>query len=258
MNESSALTSSPDPALERRRQCVVLVGGMGTRLGNIVNAVPKPMLDIGGEPFLAHLLREIARFGYSRFLLLAGYRAEAVEEYFSSHSSLLPPGATVETMIESTPLGTGGALKAAAEKLDDSFLLCNGDSICVCDFSRASQPFRHPDTVMRMLLRPIAMNTRYGEVSLRNGLVDGFHARTTSATPSLMNIGVYGVRKELLNYIPAGKSSLESEVFPALTERKMIEGEDIGDSYFIDIGIPEDLLRARSELVPLLRSSAET
>lgn len=256
MNESATIStfnSTPDMC----GQCVVLVGGMGTRLGSLVDTTPKPMLDIGGEPFLVHLLRDISRFGFTRFLLLTGYRAEVVGEYFAAHQSILPPGTTVETIVEPQPLGTGGALKAAAGKLDEFFLLCNGDSICICDISRACRPFRHPDTMMRMLLRTVAVNSRYGEVSLRDGRVAGFRERTDSSAAGLMNVGIYGMKREILNYLPEGKSSLEADVFPVLAAEGRIEGESIGNGYFIDIGIPEDLARAKIELVPSLLHAAQ-
>ena len=116
-------------------QCVILVGGLGTRLGTAVRDVPKPMLNIGGKPFLVHLMREIGRYGFFNFLLLAGYHSEVIREYFSEMNSVLPIDTNVTIITEQEQLGTGGALRNAFPFLDKTFLLCNGDSLCLFDLN---------------------------------------------------------------------------------------------------------------------------
>ena len=72
------------------RQCAVLVGGLGTRLGDLTRTTPKPLLPCGDRPFLAWLLRELQRFGVEDFLLLAGHRADDVEAAVPARSARVP------------------------------------------------------------------------------------------------------------------------------------------------------------------------
>ena len=108
-------------------QAVILVGGLGTRLGDRTRLVPKPMLEIGGRPFLDTLIDELLRYDiFDEILLLAGHRAEIVETHYASAAR----GRTrLVVSSETAPLGTGGALVHARELLHDRFLLLNGDSL---------------------------------------------------------------------------------------------------------------------------------
>src|SRR3954468_11746921 len=106
-------------------QLVVLAGGFGTRLrGAIPEGLPKPMAPIGGRPFLEHLLDRGILHGVSDIHLLVGYRAEIISDHFGAAYRGVP----VTYSFEETPLGTGGALKAAAPQLASEFIFANGDT----------------------------------------------------------------------------------------------------------------------------------
>ena len=107
-------------------QAVILVGGLGTRLGALTMDTPKPMLPISGVPFLDYLLRNIARHGFKRILLLAHHHADLVVDAY--HDTVIL-GARVEVLRESSRAGTAGALREARGRLDSRFLLSNGDSL---------------------------------------------------------------------------------------------------------------------------------
>src|SRR5205814_335176 len=108
------------------QQVVFLVGGTGSRLGDRTAAAPKPMLPVGGRPFLDYLLDEASRYGFARALLLCAYRADDVVRAYDGRTIR---GMKVETAVEPVPAGTAGALAQAAERLDDTFFLVNGDSL---------------------------------------------------------------------------------------------------------------------------------
>ena len=109
-------------------QAVILVGGLGTRLGALTVAAPKPLLTVGGAPFLDVLLREAARHGVRTVLLLAGHKAELVRDYARDYELARRIGLKIEVIVEPEPAGTGGALLHAADRLQDCFFLLNGDS----------------------------------------------------------------------------------------------------------------------------------
>ena len=119
------------------KQAVILVGGLGTRLGERTKLLPKPMLEVGGRPFLDYLLDEVSRYPtIGKMLLLAGHRAEQVVECYDGKTRRQ---AAISVVAEPTQLGTGGALKHAAARLDPQFLLLNGDSFFDFNLWRADR-----------------------------------------------------------------------------------------------------------------------
>lgn len=224
---------------------LVLAGGLGTRLRSVVPDLPKPMAPIGGRPFLEHLLDYWIKQGVSHFVLSVCYRHEVIVDHFGDSYK----DARIEYVIEKTPLGTGGGLLLAADKLakTESFLLLNGDTYfavdlkTLIDFSLASDAdwsfslFRTHEVgrYMGLDISPQGQIT-----SLKSG---------TGQPGRLANGGVYWVNpRALINqtYSPGDKVSLEDDIFPAamaLGQRLM--GLEFSGT-FIDIGVPDDYHRA--------------
>ncbi|HEY8133373.1 MAG TPA: sugar phosphate nucleotidyltransferase, partial [Thermoanaerobaculia bacterium] len=111
----------------------VLAGGLGTRLGEIAQGVPKPMLPIGDRPFLELVIESFAARGLRDFVLLTGYRGEMMEKHFGDGRRF---GARIEYSRETTPLGTGGAIREARRLLGDPFLMTYGDVLRRFDYDR--------------------------------------------------------------------------------------------------------------------------
>ena len=120
-------------------QVVFLVGGTGSRLGALTAETPKPVLPVGGRPFLDYLLDEASRYGFSRCLMLCGYRAESIQKAYEGRTVR---GMRIETVVEAEPAGTGGALARAADRLDELFFLVNGDSLFDCNWLALTPPAR--------------------------------------------------------------------------------------------------------------------
>src|SRR5690349_5449670 len=94
-------------------QAVILCGGRGTRLGALTADLPKPLMPVGDAPFLDVLLFELARHGFRRILLLAGFAAGRIVEYAATTPLKARFGLTIEVAVEPAPAGTGGALRQA-------------------------------------------------------------------------------------------------------------------------------------------------
>lgn len=234
------------------RQCAILAGGLATRLGAIAATTPKPVLDVGGRPFLAWLMRELLRFGIEEFLLLTGHLSAAVEHAVRAAAATLPRGVGLRFSVEPMPAGTGGALYHARDALDERFVLCNGDSLFDCNLGLLLRDSaRDGPHAGRMLLRRIADASRYGVVSLEGDRVAAFHERPPSARSGIINAGVYALDRGVLEYA-APVCSLEAEVLPALAAAGRLRGT-LAEGWFVDIGIPGDLARAREELPRRLR-----
>ncbi|WP_454917522.1 HAD-IIIA family hydrolase [Xanthobacter sediminis] len=219
------------------KQCVILLGGLGTRLGALTADTPKPLLPVGDIPFVEVLIAEARRRGFTKFLLLAGHRAEVVTDYIDRTDVRGRFNATVEISIEPTPLGTGGALVNALPLLDETFLLVNGDTWF--DFNwldLAARTLAHGSEV-GMSLRLVEKPDRYETIVLEGARIAAFRPRGAGLDKALINGGVYVMRRRAVETL-ACPSSIESDLLPRL----VAEGKVTGVAYqgfFIDIGIPE-------------------
>ena len=232
------------------RQAVILVGGLGTRLGERTKATPKPMLPIGGRPFLDTLIDEIARYGvFEEILLLAGHKADSIE---ARYAGTVRGRARLKVSLEQAPLGTAGALLHAAGLLQERFLLLNGDSFF--DFNILDLVSRANAGLVHMALRADVVGDRFGRVVLEGDRVSSFIAPGQGATGPV-NAGVYVIDRSIIAGIDRLPASLEQDLFPVLAAKGAMGGTAYR-GYFIDIGIPEDFARADAELNERLKRPA--
>lgn len=230
-------------------QAVFLVGGLGTRLQDLTRQTAKPMLPVGGRPFLDYLLEEAARHGVKRALLLCGYKADDLGQAYAGR---MVRGMRVETAVEPSPAGTAGALALAAQRLDQRFFLVNGDSLL--DFNWLSLlPEVGIESLIQMALATGVAGTRYGRVAVEHGKVRDFAPSGPPGEP--INAGVYLMDKAILSRIKSMPCSLERDVLPELAREGAIAGR-ILEGPFIDIGIPEDFARAQTLVPSLMRRPA--
>ena len=209
------------------------------------------MVEVGGKPFLAWLLDNLARHKVEEVVLLSGYRADAFANMESYASNL---GVVLRHSVEPEPAGTGGALRYAATLLDDHFLLLNGDSILDLNYLDLSLPLKD-SSLGRLALRPMPDAGRYGLVTLNDDRVDAFQEKQATVVPGLVNGGVYYLSRKILDALPARPCSLESEVFPQLAAAGKLEGK-IYHRPFIDIGIPASLAESQTFVPAMARRGA--
>lgn len=224
---------------------VILAGGLGTRLRSAVPDLPKPMAPIGARPFLEHQLDYWIKQGISHFVLSVCYRHEAIVGHFGNSYK----GADLEYVIEETPLGTGGGLLLAAEKVSKSepFLLLNGDTYFAVDLKALIEFALANDADWCFSLFRTHEEGRYMGMDISpQGRITSLKSGT-GRPGRLVNGGVYLVNPRALireRFSPGDKVSLEDDIFPtamALGQRLM--GMEF-PGIFIDIGVPEDYHRA--------------
>lgn len=232
-------------------QALILAGGRGTRLGALTESCPKPILPVAGRPFLDYLISRLARLGIGDVILSTGYHAALIRE-------TLPEGALrgvrLRHSVEQEPAGTGGAVALAEPLLADQFIVLNGDTLFDVDVQAlAALLALHPDAEAAVALREVEDAGRYGRVTLDGDRITAF-AEKSGDGRGLINGGIYCLRRSALRRLPAGPSSLERDFFPALAAEGRLRGRSFA-GYFIDIGLPETLARAQSELPAWERSS---
>ena len=231
------------------RQAIVLAGGRGKRLGQLTQAIPKPLLPVNGRPFIEYLLDSLCLAGVTDIILSCGYLANAFISRY--HNTSWGAQATLSCATESKPMGTGGALMLLRHRLEERFFVLNGDSFLVTRWAALTQALVGDNRwVAVAVLRHNDQTQRYGQIQQRaDGLITAFNEKTPQTTSHLINGGVYAMKKQALpeNIAPC---SLEQEVLPELVAHRLVSGI-IHDGDFIDIGIPKDYQKAHS--LPLLR-----
>lgn len=244
----------PDSA-DPPRQAAILVGGRGTRLGALTAATPKPLLPVGGRPFLDWLLDEVARHGIPRITLLAGFEAGQFARY---DGACLRGGTRVEVLREPAPLGTAGALRLFRDRLEPRFLLLNGDTF----FDVNLLGLGGAEALGTLALLAEAPGDRYGTVRLApDGRVTGFAAREerpaagSAAERRPINGGIYLLDRAITDHIPDGPVSLEAKVFPRLAAEGRLRGVPFRRD-FLDIGVPEDFALAQTRIPAMARRRA--
>lgn len=220
-------------------QCVILVGGLGTRLGDIAKSTPKPLLPVRGRPFLEYLLAKAARHGFDRILLLAGHRAEVLDDWLGDSGIAEELSLDIVINREPEPLGTAGALVHARPLLAETFLLLNGDTWFDFDWSALTLS---DDTDGAVALRSVSPADRYETIELEGGLVAEILPRDPGLEEGLINGGVYRLRASALDGVRV-PASLEADVLPRLARRDRLAGQ-VFDGVFIDIGVPDSYLAA--------------
>jgi NDP-sugar pyrophosphorylase family protein len=219
----------------------ILAGGLGTRLRSVVPDRPKALAKIGQKPFLAYLLNHLVNAGIQKAVLCVGYLGEQVRRAFGDAYGPL----TLVYSQETSPLGTGGALRLALPLLDsDPVLVMNGDSFAAADLRAFWKWHKAMGVKATLLLAKQAETQRYGRVHMdAGGLILSFQEKGEQDGPGWINAGIYLMQRDLLQTIPErGAISLEQEIFPSWIHQGLLGY--CGEGFFLDIGTPDDYAAA--------------
>lgn len=226
---------------------LILCGGLGKRLKDVTKNKPKPMIKIGEQPFLDIIIDYVAGFGFRRFILGIGYRAEVFKKYYKNFKS---KDLNIEFCEEKTPLGTGGAVKKAKSFIKSNlFLVLNGDSICEFDPADLLKFHKKKKAIVSILLRKVLNGADYGRVKLdKADRVIDFNEKDRRANNCLINAGIYVFNKNVFDFMPRKRAfSLELDFFPKLAGKNCFGYKKSG--FFIDIGTPERYLKAKKHFL---------
>jgi len=226
------------------RECIILVGGQGTRLRSVVSDIPKPMADINGKPFLEYLIYFLHTQGCNHVVLSVGYKHEIIIDYFGGRYF----GMKLDYAIENEPLGTGGGIKNSLDFISqDDFFLLNGDSFFNVDLDALANFYFYKKSVITLSVKEVQQTDRYGTLELEHDRVIRFNEKQ-KVEKAIINGGVYVVSKSVFNDDQfKTKFSFEKDILEKKTDDIPIYALSFG-GYFIDIGIPEDYKKAQTEL----------
>jgi D-glycero-alpha-D-manno-heptose 1-phosphate guanylyltransferase len=224
-------------------EAIVLAGGLGTRLRQVVADVPKPMAPVAGRPFLEILLGSLAQKGFLRAVLSLGFMSEKIRGHFGSSFA----GLELAYVVEDTPLGTGGATRLAIEVCNqDHVFVFNGDTYLDLEVELLEQQWqarRHPIVVGTEM----PDTGRYGRLVVNSDRISSF-AEKGIVGPGLINAGCYVLARDALTKFPLNQPlSIETDYLVPEVIRETV-GVFVSKGMFIDIGVPDDYARAQSLL----------
>lgn len=218
-------------------QAIILAGGFGTRLRTVVSDVPKPLAPINGRPFLDLLLAQLRRAGFSTAVLAVGYLHEQIVKHVEAGAGALQ----VSFSVESTPLGTGGAIRQALSQIEDGdVFVINGDTYVDVDHRRMLAWHRECAADVTVCLTAVEDASRYGAVKVdAYGRVIAFVEKGGTG-PGLINAGTYVLRAKTLFGQKFEKSfSFERDFLVPGVATLRIQSFS-SDGRFLDIGTPSD------------------
>ncbi len=225
--------------------CIILAGGLGTRLRSAVPDLPKCMAPVAGKPFLQHIIDYCLNNGVTHFIFSLGYMHEVIEDFVLKTY----PNLSVDFVIEHEPLGTGGGIRLAiqASKAEHVVIL-NGDTLFSVPLQTLMQFHLQHHASCTLALKPMKDFDRYGVVEIdANQHIRAFQEKKKYDF-GLINGGVYVVNKNAFLSLPfPEKFSFEKDYLEKYYLSEPMFGM-VEDVYFIDIGIPEDFERAGREL----------
>jgi D-glycero-alpha-D-manno-heptose 1-phosphate guanylyltransferase len=228
------------------KELMILAGGSGTRIRESIPGLPKALAPVGDKTFIDHLIQLYISKGIRRFVICLGEFQDQVIEHLKTHH----PELDKVFVCEQEPLGTGGAIKNALPYCnDDTVLVVNGDTYFPIDLESAANFHQRSNAECTIVLKPVNDASRYGLIQLDDkGRVTGFSEKTGSGK-GLINGGAYLLDKPaFLQHRLPHKFSFEKEYLEQYFDRERIFGI-AQDAYFVDIGIPEDLAKAQTEIM---------
>ena len=229
---------------------ILLVGGLGTRLLPLTKTTPKPMLTVAGLPVTEHQIAMAKSAGITEIVLATSYLSEVFIPYFGDGSKW---GVTISYAVEKEPLGTGGAIRNAAQLLDSdqSVVILNGDVLSSHSVAEQIRQHESHDADVTLHLTQVEDARAFGCVPTdSDGRVTAFLEKMENPVTNQINAGCYVFNPRVISAIPLDKVvSIEREIFPQLVASGAKVFGYLEKAYWLDIGTPRALLKASVDIV---------
>lgn len=236
-------------------QAIILAGGFGTRLQEVLKDAPKPMAPIANRPFLFYLLSYLKKHNITNIVFSVCYLKEQIEEYFGNEFL----GINIKYAIEIEPLGTGGAIVNSLQYIDQSkpVIILNGDTFLEVNYSNLIDSHIQSKSDFTIALNKVDDCSRYGIVKTNiKNIVTDFQEKSGKKIKGNINSGIYVINPKIfLQYELEKKFSFETDFLTKFTTKLNINAFK-SRNYFIDIGIPEDYQKAVNEIPDKIKNKA--
>ena len=229
---------------------ILLVGGFGTRLMPLTKNTPKPMLTVAGIPVTEHQIAMAKSAGITEIVLATSYLSEVFTPYFGDGSKW---GIKIKYAVEKEPLGTGGAIRNAAQLLDthESVVVLNGDVLSSHNLTEQILQHESHDADITLHLTQVEDARAFGCVPTdSDGRVTAFLEKMENPVTNQINAGCYVFNPRVISAIPLDTVvSVERQTFPQLVASGAKVFGYVESAYWLDIGTPRALLKASIDIV---------
>lgn len=220
---------------------VIMAGGEGIRLRPLTEAIPKPMVDVGGMPLLERQVQRLADAGVRRAYIAVNYLSGIIEDHFEDGRDF---GIEIAYIREREKLGTAGALSLLPEKPAAPIIVMNGDILTTSDFLSLFEFHEAHEASVTVAAVDYHVNIPYGVVRS-----DGPYVRQIEEKPAqrfLCNAGIYAVSARALDHLPQGGHCNMTDLVDACLRAEQKVAVFPVHEYWSDIGTPDDLEKARA------------
>ena len=184
---------------------VILAGGFGTRLPEYTDTIPKPMIKIGEQPILEHIMNSYSKFDFKEFIIALGYKGELIKEHFKSHKNKWKVN-LVDTGQNTMP---GGRIKRLKEVIgNETFMLTYGDGLSNINLKELLEFHKKNKKIVTVsAVRPPA---RFGFIKFKDDKVLSFKEKS-KLDVGWINGGFFVMEPKFLDYIKGDSTYLERE-----------------------------------------------
>ena len=226
-------------------QAIILAGGIGSRLGNLVKDTPKPFLEVNGNPFILKIVERLINQGVNDIIFCLGYKPQKIKNFFGDGSRWK---IKVTYVVEDKLMGTAGAIRGAYEKiLETNVIILNGDSFCYFDIPKLFKKHHLNNADATLSIIKTKNVEKYGLILFNRDMkIKEFIEKPKKNKKKInyINAGVYIIKKSLIKEIDNSKPvSLEKDFFPNILN-KNLQAYILKNEKFIDIGTPKSLNKA--------------
>ncbi|MCB2106479.1 MAG: nucleotidyltransferase family protein [Rhodobacteraceae bacterium] len=230
------------PNTERDNPVLIMAGGLGTRFRPLVVDRPKPMLDVAGQPILAHIVDHLVRQGFRTIFMSVNYMREMIEAHFGDGSKF---GARIRYLREPDALGTAGALSLLPETIDAPLLVMNGDVLSKVNFGQMLDFHAEAAAPATMAVREYAFTVPYGVIQVEGSTLAAIEEKPEQKF--LVNAGIYVLEPAALALIDKNQRLDMPDLFTRIKSTLGAPAVFPLREYWIDIGRAADLIRAHRE-----------
>lgn len=241
---------------------IIIAGGAGTRLRPLTYTRPKPLIPVVNRPFLEYQVAWLRKYGIDEIIFCTNYMSDAIAAHFGDGSDF---GVRMQYAIETTPLGTAGAIKNAQVLAgNDTFVVLNGDVLTDFDLDSIVSFHRSMGSISTLTLKEVPSPSPYGVIdtdhtgrvlefrepteSIKKALASATHLETTGV--DYINAGIYIMEPEALEHIPTGRPvSVERETYPLLLQQGAPVYATAREGFWLDIGRPAQYRQATNAIL---------
>ena len=226
-------------------QVAILAGGLGTRLGSLTAQLPKALVPVNGQPFLAHVIELLKSHGLTRILILHGHHGDQIERAFGDGSAR---GVRIAYQHDGPRLlGTGGALRTALPRLEEEFLVLYGDTYLDIDYRAVQSAFHASGKPALMTVFRNGGRFDKSNVTFRGGELLQYDKKNPVPEMDYIDYGLAALRREIIADLPTGEPHDLADLYTRLVRERRMAGFEVFQRFY-EIGTPAGLAETESYL----------